>query len=50
MNFANLKEFLLNKMSMSHIYQPVLIRALIDLGVCNVATTALSNETPDARY
>ena len=32
MNFTNLKDFLLNKMSMSHIYQPVLIRALVDSG------------------
>jgi ATP adenylyltransferase len=32
MNFTNLKDFLLNKMSMSHIYQPVLVRALIDSG------------------
>lgn len=32
MNFVGLKDFLLNKMSMSHIYQPVLIRALIDSG------------------
>jgi ATP adenylyltransferase len=31
-NFASLKDFLLNRMSMSHIYQPVLIRALIDAG------------------
>lgn len=32
MNFASLRDFLLKKMSMSHIYQPVLIRALIDSG------------------
>ena len=32
MQFASLKDFLLNKMSMSHIYQPLLIRALIDSG------------------
>ena len=32
MNFTSLKDFLLTKMSMSHIYQPVLIRALIDAG------------------
>jgi len=32
MHFTSLKDFLLNKMSMSHIYQPLLIRALIDSG------------------
>ena len=32
MNFASLRDFLLNKMSMSHIYQPVLVRALVDAG------------------
>lgn len=32
MNFSTLKDFLLHRMSMSHIYQPVLIRALIDSG------------------
>ncbi len=32
MQFSGLKNFLLNKMSMSHVYQPLLIRALIDSG------------------
>jgi ATP adenylyltransferase len=32
MNFLDLKDFLENKMSMSHIYQPVLVRALVDSG------------------
>jgi len=32
MKFNDLKDFLLTKMSMSHIYQPVLVRALIDSG------------------
>lgn len=32
MNFIDLKNFLQNKMSMSHIYQPVVIRSLIENG------------------
>ncbi len=32
MKFVSLKDFLLNKMSMSHMYQPVLVRALVDSG------------------
>ena len=32
MNFEKLTDFLENKMSMSHIYQPLLIRSLIDAG------------------
>ena len=32
MQFSNLRDFLLNKMSMSHVYQPLLIRALVDSG------------------
>jgi ATP adenylyltransferase len=32
MQFSSLRDFLLNKMSMSHVYQPLLIRALIDSG------------------
>ncbi len=32
MTFQNLIDFLENKMSMSHIYQPLLIRSLVDSG------------------
>ena len=32
MTYAALVEFLETKMSMSHIYQPLLIRALVDAG------------------
>ena len=32
MKFDNLKEFLLSKMKLSHIYQPLLIRTLVDAG------------------
>lgn len=32
MQFSDLRDFLLHKMSMSHVYQPLLIRALIDAG------------------
>lgn len=32
MQFSNLRDFLLNKMSMSHVYQPLLIRSLVDSG------------------
>jgi ATP adenylyltransferase len=37
MNFEELKTFINDKMSMSHIYQHVLIKALIDSG--GVSTT-----------
>ncbi len=32
MTYAQLVEFLENKMTMSHVYQPLLIRALVDSG------------------
>lgn len=32
MNYNQLVEFLTNKMSMSHVYQPVVIRSLVDAG------------------
>ncbi len=30
MNYADLVDFISNKMSMSHIYQPLLIKSLVD--------------------
>lgn len=54
MNYEQLKDFLLNKMRMSQIYQPLLIRSLVDTGgtatVRQLATIFLSQDESQIIY
>lgn len=54
MNYSGLKEFLENKMRMSHIYQPLLIKTLVELGgvatVRHLAITFLGSDESQIQY
>jgi ATP adenylyltransferase len=54
MTFDELKQFLLKKMRLSHVYQPLLIRTLIDSGgsatVRQLAVTFLTNDESQLMY
>jgi ATP adenylyltransferase len=54
MTFENLKDFLTSKMRLSHIYQPLLIRALVDAGgsatIRQLATIFLSHDESPILY
>ena len=54
MNFESLKEFLLSKMKLSHIYQPLVIKTLVDAGgsatIRQLAITFLSHDESQILY
>lgn len=54
MTYKELKDFIEHKMRMSHIYQPLLIRTLVDLGgfatVRHLAMTFLGNDESQIQY
>ena len=54
MKHEELVEFIANKMSMQHIYQPLLIKTLVECGgsatVRQIAQTVLSNDESQLRY
>lgn len=54
MNYEQLREFLSTKMKLSHIYQPLLIKSLIDAGgtatIRQLATVFLSQDESQVRY
>ena len=54
MNFETLKEFLLSKMKLSHIYQPLVIKTLVDAGgsatIRQLAITFLSHDESQILY
>ncbi len=54
MKFEDLKEFLLSTMKLSHIYQPLLVKTLVEAGgvatVRQLAVSFLSNDESQIRY
>jgi len=54
MTFSELKGFLESKMKMSHVYQPLLIKTLVDAGgsatIRQLATTFLSSDESQILY
>lgn len=54
MKYEELKQFLENKMRMSHIYQPLLVKTLVELGgvatVRHLAMTFLNNDESQIQY